>query len=350
MPKVISSYKLENLIVDTLKKLEIEEDHARIIAEVLVEADLRGIESHGAARLPIYVRRAKAGLINKKPEIRVVSESANMALIDADNGFGHVAGKFAMKKCINKAKENDIAIVGVKNTNHFGIGAYYAMIALQEDLIGFVATNTSPLMAPFGGCTALLGTNPFSVAIPAGEEAPIVLDMATSLVPRGKIEVYQRKGQKIPLDWAIDEEGNPTDDAERALKGTLLPVGGPKGYGMAVVIDILAGLMMGAAYSAGVGSLFGDFSKPQNIGNVMVAINIERFMPVEEFKSKVDDYIKTIKQSKKAEGVNEIYLPGEIEYRRTIERKEKGIPLSDEIIKELDVLVKSVDLSIEEYL
>lgn len=350
MAKTVSYLKLQNIIIDTLKKLGIEDIHAKTVAEILISADLRGIESHGIARLSIYSRRIKAGLINPHPKINIISESANMALIDADNGLGHVAAKFAMQKCMEKAEQSDIAIVGIKNTNHFGIGAYYAMMATEKDLIGFVATNTSPLMAPFGGCEALLGTNPFAVAIPAGNEPPIVLDMATSLVPRGKIEIYQRKGLKLPLDWAIDEEGNPTDNPEKALKGTLLPVGGPKGYGMAVAIDILSGIMMGASYSSGVGSLFGNFSKPQNIGSIMMAINIKNFMPVNEFKTKVDGYIKTIKGSKKAKGVNEIFLPGEIEYKRTSERRENGIPVNDVVIKELDELLKSIGLSLEAYI
>jgi len=347
--KVFRVENLKRFVIDTLKAIGVSEDQASVVADVLVEADLRGIESHGVARLPIYVKRLQHGLINKNPNIQIVSESRNTALVDADNGLGQVAAKYAMEVCIKKAKESDVAVVGVRRTNHFGIAAYYAMMALKEDLIGFVATNASPLMAPWGGCTPVLGTNPFAVAIPAGKEVPIVLDMATSVVARGKIEVYKRKGQKIPLGWALDEEGQPTDDPDKALKGTLLPVGGPKGYGMALVMDILAGLMVGSAYNGGVGSLFKDFTKPQNIGNLMIAINIERFMPIEEFKSKVDEYIRKIKASKKAKGVTEIFVPGEIEYRTTLERKQKGIPLSDEVLRELRSLAELTSVLIDDY-
>ena len=340
---------LKVMVVDALKRLNISEEHAGIVADVLIEADLRGLESHGVARLDIYAQRIKAGLINTKPQIKIVNESAGMALVDGDNGMGQVTAKYAMDKCIEKAKTNGISIVGIRNTNHFGIGAYYAMMALKHGLIGFASTNASPLMAPFGGSQAMLGTNPFSVAVPAGKQAPIVLDMATSLVARGKLRLPKEK-VKDPIDWALDKDGNPTDDPATALKGTLLPVGGPKGYGMAVLVDIMAGLLTGAAFGPNIGSLFGDFTKPQNTGNVLMAIDVEKFMPRTEFESRMDEYILNIKNSKPAKGFKEIFLPGEIEHNKTLERRQNGIPLSPQVQAQLEKLLLSLGLSIGDYL
>lgn len=349
MEFIISEKRERDLVVDVLDKIGIVKSDAERVSDVLVSADLRGIKSHGLARLPIYVKRLQEGLINKKPNIKAIKENKGVALLDGDNGLGQVVSSTAMKKCIDLAKEYGFSIVGLKNSNHFGIAAYYSMMASENDLIGFVATNTSPLMAPFGGCEAMLGTNPFTVSIPAGKEADIVLDMATSLVPRGKIEVSKRNGQKIPSNWAIDAEGNPTDNPIEALKGTLLPVGGPKGYGMAVVIDILAGLMTGATYLDQVGSLFGDHDKNQNLGMIMVTLDVSNFMEIEEFKEKIDEYIYSIRDSKKVPGNGRIYLPGEIEYNNTVRNKEEGIKLESALVEEIRELSNSLDIVFDDY-
>lgn len=345
----ISEERERELIVDILEKVDVGRSDADKVADVLVAADLRGIKSHGLARLPIYIKRLQEGLINKKPNIKAIKENKGVALLDGDNGLGQVASSIAMRKCIDLSKEYGFSMVGLKNSNHFGIAAYYSMMASENDLIGFVATNTSPLMAPFGGCEAMLGTNPFTVSIPAGNEADIVLDMATSLVPRGKIEVSKRNGQKIPTNWAIDSEGNPTDDPVEALKGTLLPVGGPKGYGMAVVIDILAGLMTGATYLDQVGSLFGDHDRNQNLGMVMVTLDVSNFMEIEEFKEKIDEYIYSIRGSKKVPGNDRIYLPGEIEYNNTMTNKKNGIKLENALVEEIRELSNSFGINFDDY-
>ncbi|MGB9866795.1 MAG: Ldh family oxidoreductase [Bacillota bacterium] len=349
MPRVFAATSLKRMVVDVLTKLGVGWEHASTVADVLVSADLRGVDSHGVARLPIYCRRIKAGAINTKPSIRVVNETPATAVVDGDNGFGHVAGKFAMDLCIRKAREHSVAVVGVRNSNHFGIGAYYAMMALAHNMIGFAATNASPLMAPFGGSTAMLGTNPFCLAVPAGKELPLVLDMATSQVARGKIEMCLREGKKIPLDWALDQSGKPTDDPAEALKGTLLPLGGHKGYGLSMAVDLLCGLMVGAAYLNHVGSLFGNLSRPQNVGHLFMALDVSNFMPVEEFETKMDEYLRAVKASPRAQGVTEIFVPGEIEFRATRERLARGIPIKDEVIEELQELLHSEGLDINEY-
>ncbi|MBC7330846.1 MAG: Ldh family oxidoreductase [Synergistetes bacterium] len=339
--------RLKGLVAEIFVKLNLSREDAFIMAEALLSADLRGVESHGVLRLPTYVRRIKLGLIKANPDIKVVRESKSSVLFDADNGLGQVAATFAMKACIRKARDGDLAIAGVRRSNHVGICAYYAMMALKENMIGFFSTNTAALMAPYGGCEPLLGTNPFAVAIPAGQEFPIVLDMSTSVVPRGKIEMSLKEGKKIPPTWAIDRDGNPTEDPKEALEGALLPLGGPKGYGLSIVIDILSGLLMGSSYGREIKSMFTDFTKPMGVGHFMMAIKVESFMPIEEFKARVDEYIRTIKNSKKAKGVKEILLPGERSWKTERERLKKGIPLSEKAMEALKEAMSLVNLDFD---
>lgn len=342
--KNIFGPQLEEFSTKVFLALGIPEEDAKVTAHILAQADLRGIDSHGVARLSIYAKRLKLGLINKHPNIKVVHEKAGGAIVDGDNGLGQVVAHNAMKLCLKKAKENGVAAVGVRNSNHFGIGAYYAMMALEEDMIGIMATNTSPLMAPFGGKEPLLGTNPIAMAVPAGNEYPVVLDMATSLVPRGKIEIFARKREKLPSGWAIDTEGRPTQDPAEALKGTLLPMGGPKGYGLSMMVDLFAGVLAGAAVGGNIGSLFGNMDRPQNVGHYMMAIDVGSFRPLDEFKATMDDYIRTIKQSAPAQGVKELFLPGEIEFVKTKERVEKGVSLNPVVVQNLLTLAQELGL------
>lgn len=349
MEYLISEQKEKDLIVDILKKVDVARDDAEKVANVLVAADLRGIKSHGIARLPIYVKRLQGGIINKNPEITEAKKNKGVALIDGDNALGQVSSYAAMEKCIDLAKEHGISIVGLKNSNHFGIAAYYSMMAAEEDLIGFVASNTSPLMAPFGGKEAMLGTNPFTVSVPADKEANIILDMATSLVPRGRIEVSERNDESIPIGWGLDVDGNPTEDPAEVLKGTLLPVGGPKGYGMAIIVDILSGLMTGSTYLDQVGSLFGDQDRKQDLGIIMVAIDPSKFMEIDKFKGNIDQYINSVRNSEKAPGNDRIYMPGEIEYNNTLRNKESGITLESALSKEIRELADSFGVKFDDY-
>lgn len=346
MDKVFD-YQLKEFSQQVFIKLGLPEEDANVAANVLVQADLRGIDSHGVARLPIYAKRIKLGLINKNPTINIANEAGGSAIVDGDNGLGQVVATKAMHYCLKKAIESGVGAIGVRNSNHFGIGAHYAMMALPHDMIGVAITNSSPLMAPFGGKEALLGTNPIAFAVPAGKEQPVVLDMATSLVPRGKIEIYARKGEQLPPGWAIDADGHPTQDPSEALKGTLLPMGGPKGYGLAMMVDLFAGVLAGAAVGYKVGSLFGEMDRSQNVGHFMLAIDVESFRPIGEFKSTMDNLIRTIKQSQPAIGVKEIFLPGEIEFLKAQERQQNGIMLNPVVKKNLSDLAKELELNFE---
>ena len=334
--------ELKELCIEIFRKLGLGREEAEIISGVLVEADLRGISSHGIARLPIYAKRIRLGLINPNPQPKVLRENETSALVDADNGMGHIASYRAMQICINKAKKAGMGSIAVRGSNHFGINAYYTMMAAREDLIGMAFTNTSPLMVPFGGSERLLGSNPLSIAIPAGNEPDLVLDMATSVAPRGKLEEAARKGLSIPEGWAVDKDGRVTLDPKEGLSGALLPFGGPKGYGLAILVDIMCGVMTGSDFGPHCGALFDDFDRPQNIGHFFMAINIENYMSIEDFKERMDTMVRTIRESTKAPGVDRIYMPGEIEYEKSIDLRKTGITLAAAVVSELNDLAESL--------
>lgn len=341
------SNQIEEFCIKLLEKVGVPKEHAKMTINNLVSADLRGIASHGVARLPVYLKRIQLGLVNPNPNLKVVKSSTTSLLIDGDNGLGQVVGEKAMEAAVKLAWEQGLSMVGVKNTNHIGIGAYYALKAVEEDMIGFCVTNASAHMAPWGGIKPLLGTNPIAIAVPAGIYPPVVLDMATSIVARGKILLAAKKDEKIPLGWALDKEGNSTQDPQEALHGSILPLGGPKGYGLSLMVDILAGVLTGALYGGNIPSMTENFTKPLNEGIFLIAFKIANFMPVKVFKQRMDDLIREIKESPKAPGVEEIFLPGEIEYRASLERIENGIPLSETIVNELNLLAKSLEINEE---
>ncbi len=331
---VVSQERLRDLTVRLLSALDIPAEDASLGADVLLASDLRGIDSHGVSRLELYYHRMTKDLINPVPTPTIIRDSGSVVVLDADNGLGICTAPKAMRLCIERAKEHCMAAVATRNTNHFGIAGYYALMAAEQDMVGLVVANTTPFMAPFGGRERLLGTNPIAIGVPGGQ-FPIVLDMATSAVAVGKLQVALRKGEKIPLGWLVDAEGKPTQDPIALLKdGSLVPMAGPKGYGLAVMVDILAALLAGAAVGPDIGSLvLGD--RPEHIGHFMLALDVGRFKAIAEFKNAVDNYIKMIKDSKPAEGVNEVFLPGEIEMLKTKERMAKGIPLSSTVARTL---------------
>ncbi len=331
----ISDKQLYNIMVILLKGAGLTEEHCRQVADNLIQADLRGVNTHGVMRLHLYLNRLHTGAAKARPDIRVLKERKATALIDGDNGLGQISGLRAMEMAIEKAAVCGIGTVSVVNGHHFGAGAYYACLAGQKDMIGIAVTNTPPLMAPWGGRKAMVGNNPFAVYVPAGKEYPILLDMALSQVAQGKVSMALTKGEKIPKDWALDREGVPTDDPQEAMKGVLLSAGGYKGYGQAVVIDMLAGLLGGAGAGLNVFSMMGYPDKPQNSGQLYMAIDIGAYRDPAEFKKDVDDYIRAIKASPKAKGAAEIFLPGEQSWRRMEENKEQGILLPQELFNEL---------------
>ncbi|MBC7251396.1 MAG: Ldh family oxidoreductase [Anaerolineae bacterium] len=337
---------LHHVCQKLLEKVGVPADQADLIARVIVRADLRGIGSHGVLRLPAYIHKVQQGLMSAHTQVALVREKGATALLDGGGGFGQVAGVRGMEEAIRRAEEYGVGSVGVRNANHFGIAAYYAMMALEKGMIGIVVSNAAPSMAPWGGIEPLLGSNPLCVAIPTGEEVNLVLDMASTVVARGKIRLAARQAQKIPFGWALDAQGRPTDDPQAALKGTLLPIGGPKGYGLALVNDALAGVLTGSPFGPAIPSLH-DLSRRSAVGFFFQALDVTAFAEKDEFESRMQQMLSTIRNSARAEGVERIYIPGEIEWEKERERATHGIPVSEAVLDQLRTLATELDVSIE---
>jgi L-2-hydroxycarboxylate dehydrogenase (NAD+) len=332
------------------EKMGVSAVDATITADVLVAANLRGVDSHGVARVRRYVNGLRDGMMIAHPEVQVVTETPATALIDAGAGLGQPVSYRAMEKAIQKAVDVGAGFVTVCNSNHYGIAGYYSMMALEHDCIGISMTNAAVLVVPTFGRDSMLGTNPISVAAPAGQERPFVLDMATSTVPRGKLEVYERLEKPLPLGWATDETGEPTTDAGCVLEnfkqrtgGGLLPLGGAgellgghKGYGLALMVDVLCAALSGAAYADLVYPKTPDGKPlPSEIGHFFGAWRVDAFRPAEEFKAAMDDLQRRLKDAPKAEGQTRIYIHGEKEYEETERRLKDGITLNPKVAADL---------------
>jgi len=321
-------------------KLGVKKEESAILTDSLIDANLRGIDTHGITRmLTVYAKRIQTGVMNPITEVRMVRERASTALIDGRNGIGQVVSHFAMKKAIEKAKTTGTAFVATTHSNHYGAAAYWAMMALEHGMIGFSSTNAPATVAPTGGRSAMLGTNPFAVAIPAGEELPFVLDLATTVVARGRIILYAKQGKTLEPGWAFDEAGRPTTAPQAALKGLLAPIGGYKGYGIALAVDILSGVLTGSNYGAHFpGFLADNLKDPTDVGSVFAAISIDSFMDLADFRNRMDVAIREIKNCEKADGVKRIYIPGEIEMETKADRLAHGIPIPESVVKEFQTL------------
>lgn len=335
----VKAEDLFDFCFSVLKCVGVKESDAKIISENLVLANLRGKDSHGVARLPVYVERVLRGYIDPHGAIEIVKEHGATALIDAHNNFGQVAAMQATNLAAEKARKFGVSSIGVRNANHLGMAAHYALKLTEQRLIGIVLSNSPPAIAPWGGKIPMFGTNPICIGFPAGEYDSIILDMAVTTVARGKIRLAALKGEKIPEGWAFDKNGNPTTDPVAALSGSLAPIGGPKGYGLALSLDILCGLVTGSRYLLDVKAL-DDFSAPSGTGFFIEAVNIEAFIPYREYEEKIAGYIREVKSCPKKDGVDEIFLPGE-GARREMERRSKlGIPLDHEVLNALKKLAE----------
>ncbi len=348
---------LKDFCMQVFQKMDIPEEDARITADVLVTADLRGIDSHGVARLRRYVNGLRSGMMIARPHVQVVTEAPATALIDAGAGLGQPVSHRAMEKAIEKALDVGAGFVTVRNSNHYGIAGYYAMMALEHDCIGISMTNAAVLVVPTFGRDAMLGTNPIAVAAPAGAEWPFVLDMATSTVPRGKLEVYHRLEKPLPLGWATDETGTPTTESGQVLEnfkqragGGLLPLGGAgellrgyKGYGLALWVDVFCAILSGAAYANMVYPKDDQgHPLPSAIGHFFGAWRVDGFRPVEEFKTAMDDLQHRLKNAPKAEGATRVYIHGEKEYEEAERRSREGIPLNPKVAADLRAIGEEV--------
>lgn len=349
--------QLWQFIKDVFISIGCSGDHAKLAATGLLSADLRGIDSHGIARLTGYVRLWEAKRANAKPDIQIVHETPTTGVVDGDGGLGLVVAPFAMDLAINKAKNVGSGWIAVRNSNHFGIAAHHALKALKEDMIGIVMTNASALVAPTFSIERLLGTNPICVAIPAGSEPPFVADLATTTAANGKLEILQRKNKEAPKGWIQDKDGNiSTNPHELKAGGALLPLGGDrehgshKGYALGAIVDIFSGVLSGANYGPWVPPFPAYVPIPENmpgkgIGHFFGAMRIDAFRSAVEFKKDMDQWLKRFRQARPAKDFEQVLVPGDPERLMEIHRKENGIPLMRAVVEDLEYLAERFKIS-----
>ncbi|MEO7213977.1 Ldh family oxidoreductase [Mucilaginibacter sp.] len=347
---LVSEPELRTFTQNIFLSMGCSEAHAVLAADVLLKSDLRGIDSHGVARLSGYIRLWEKQRINATPDIKIVHETATTATVDGDAGLGLVVAPFAMQVAIEKAKTYGSGWVSVRNSNHFGIAGYHALMAVEQDMIGFAMTNASPLVAPTFSNERLLGTNPMCYAFPAGKYPPVVVDMATSAAANGKLEIAQRSGKQVPEGWIQNQRGQFTTDPH-ALKsgGALLPLGSDrehgshKGFGLSATVDILSGVLSGANYGPWVPPFVSFLEPPVNppgkgIGHFLGAMRVDGFRPADEFKADMDNWIRRFKSASTVDPTQHVIIPGEPELEAELERMQNGIPLVDAVAKDLNEL------------
>ncbi|HTH99076.1 MAG TPA: Ldh family oxidoreductase [Stellaceae bacterium] len=330
---------LETFIGAAMRKAGLPEGDAGTVAHLMAEADLQGSDGHGVIRLPQYLKRIGTGGINVRPNIRIATERAAMAVVDGDNGMGHLVMSYAAKLAIEKARTAGVAWVGARASNHAGPASLYARMPIEHDMIGlYFAVGNANHLPPWGGMDMLLSTNPIAVGIPAGSEPAVVLDMATTVAAYGKVKAKAKRGEMMPEGWMIDRQGKPLLDPNRSNEGFLLPIGGHKGYGLALVVGLLAGTLQGAAMGRDVVDFNLDHITPTNTGQAILVIDLKAFGAPEDFKHAVDTVARDIRNAERLPNVDRIWLPGEQSHLRRSEYAVKGIPLPPALIAELDQL------------
>jgi len=351
---------MERFMVDVFKSVGVPEGDAKICADVLITSDKRGIDSHGIGRLkPIYIDRIREGIQNPITRFEIVREGFTTAVIDGHDGMGHVIAKRAMSMTIEKAKKYGMGMVAVRNSTHYGIAGYYAIMAANAGMIGITGTNARPSIAPTFGVENMLGTNPLTFGMPTDEEFPFVIDCATSITQRGKIEVYDRLGKPLPEGWVIGQDGKPKTDSHQVLidlvKGTaaLAPLGGIgedlagyKGYGYATVVEILSAALQGGTFLKALLGIGPEGKhQPYHLGHFFMAVNISEFTELETFRKATGDILRQLRASRKAPGAKRIYTAGEKEYLAWLDRKDKGVPVNEPLQKDIRQLIKDLNLT-----
>lgn len=343
--KRFSSQMLKDFAKSAFLHAGLADADCEIIAHALVKASLRGVESHGVSRIPMYLERIDRGLVNPKPNIQVIPVAGAVSKIDADNAMGFLPSHIAVDEACRLAADAGIGMVGVHRSTHFGMAANYILQAIEKGFVSMVFTNSSPAIPVWGGRTSFLGASPIAAGFPAGAHAPFVMDMAMTVIARGKVRLAAQRNEPISLGLALDAEGNATTDAHKALEGVCLPFGGVKGSVLGMMMDLMAGLMTGANFGGDVKSLYLDHEAPQNVGHMFVAIKPDLFMNLTDYETRMDEFYTRIKNLPKASGFDEILMPGQREERKEKHRSEKGIPLNDEIIADLNVVASECGLS-----
>jgi L-2-hydroxycarboxylate dehydrogenase (NAD+) len=341
----IPSARVCRFLTTALERIGLPAADAATVAQLMTEAEVQGSDGHGVIRLVPYARRIRAGGINLRPDIRLVKEKAAMALIDGDNGMGHLVMKKATELAIAKARQCGVAWVGSRLSNHAGPASLYARMALPHDMVGmYFAVGNANHLPPWGGLDMLLSTNPIAVAVPAGEEPAVVLDMATTVAAYGKVKAKAQRGEQMPVGWMIDRQGQPLTDPKRADEGFLMPIGGYKGYGLAMVVGLLAGTLNGAA----MGTEVIDFNKDQatitNTGQAILVIDPDAFGEVDAFKARVDKLIRELRASERMPGVDRIWMPGEQSHAKRLANERDGLALPPTLRTQLDAFAREIGI------
>jgi LDH2 family malate/lactate/ureidoglycolate dehydrogenase len=353
--------KLHKFMVEVFTRLQVPAEEAKICADVLIESDLRGIESHGIGRCKMYYDRIKAGIQFPETKIDIIRDKYATAVWDGNHGMGHVISHRAMQTAIDKAKKYGIGCVVVRNSTHYGIAGYYASMATQEDMIGITFTNARPSIAPTNGVDPMLGTNPICFGAPSNLEYPFLFDGATSISQRGKIEVLDREGKETPLGWAIDRQGKPFTDTKQLLKdliskqAAMLPIGGAdeetgshKGYSLGVMVEILCAALQNGAYLHGLHGFDKDGNRiPYKLGHFFLAINIDFFTEIADFKKITGDIMTTLQKSQVAPNKDKIWIAGEKEYYKEKEIRDKGVPITPALLENLKVMQKELGIEMQ---
>lgn len=328
--------RLEALVAQLAAGMGVPAEDAAHFAEVLVDADLHGVSTHGVSRLNIYLKRIEAGLIDPKAALAVDRRAGTVLALDAGNGLGQIQARKALDMLTPLARQNGVAAATIRNSQHFGALSWYCNYAAQQKLVLLAMTNCEPAMSPAGGYEAFFGTNPIAASFPTGKGVPVKIDLATSTVARGNIIAAQKKGAAIPEGWALDREGNPTTDASEALLGTVLTMAGHKGYALALMVEMFSGVLSGAAIGPDVGSMYKNMDRKQDVGHFFCLFDVNAFLDYDEYLRRVDATIDRIKASKKRPGTEEILVPGERSARQARINGAEGIPLSKETVAELE--------------
>jgi len=341
-----SHAQLVRFITQAFLRLGMPDADAATMGRLMADADLQGSDGHGVIRLAPYARRIRAGGVNLKPTIKVVQERAGMALLDGDNGMGHLVMSRAAEMAAEKARNTGIAWVGSQWSNHAGPASLYARMALQHDMIGlYFAVGNANHLPPWGGLDMLLSTNPIAAAIPSGEAGPIVLDMATTVAAYGKVKAKAQRGEMMPEGWMIDRTGKPLLDPKRSEEGFLMPIGGYKGYGLSLIVGLLAGTLNGAAMGRDVVDFNHDDTSKTNTGQAICMIDISAFGDVAAFKQRVDVVARDLRASERMEGVDRVWLPGEQSEERRVRYAKEGIPVAPALWQQLTALAAELDIA-----
>ena len=337
--------QLEEFTASVMRALGLPLEDAATVAALMVDADMQGSDGHGVIRLAPYAKRILAGGINLNPDIKVIQERTAMALVDGDNGMGHLVMKKATELAIHKARTAGIAWVGSRLSNHAGPASLYARMALQHDMIGlYFAVGNANHLPPWGGLDMLLSTNPIAAAIPTLNEAPVVLDMATTVAAYGKVKAKAQRGEMMPEGWMIDRQGKPLLDPTKSEEGFLLPIGGYKGYGLSLIVGILAGTLNGAAMGSQVIDFNKDFSTITNTGQAIAIMDPSAFGDITEFKQNIDNLVRELRSSERMPGVERIWLPGEQSHEKRLSNGAQGILLAPSLIKQLNDLAAQLNI------